>query len=424
MAFKSPLKEFAPRATYKGAKSSRMVAREPAGKKAVWAGIFFFLFIIGITTYIGYLVFKGNSGATQGQGKVSITISGPDTVKRGQEAHFLITYVNNEDVSLDDATVSLFTSGNFKPLKSTPDASSASLKVWKLGGLSSGKKGSIEITGVFAKEAGEKEFLDATLQYKPSNFSSQFSAKAHIDVSVAGPAVEVTIEGPDKVVAGQNVKYVLRYVNKGEEIKGARLKIFLPTLLEGVSLSPTHTLNDPWDMDLPQGKEGSITLTGTIKSKSSQSGALQDTLKAIMYRDSSGNISVSEAVKSIERVDPQVSVSLSGTKNSLVLKYENTGAISLKNVVVTVKIDEDQDVDTITGDFGSKDLEGGVVFWDFSTFKELSSLGPHTQGEIHFALVPITRSNTRVFHATPRVSVQMEGTSDPYVVTGNVVEIK
>jgi len=211
------------------------------------------LFGLSVVAWSGFFLF--NKGLIHNTETLDVTIEGPDTIKSGEPVSYTIRYENKGDVPIASLDMKLNVPTSFHVLSLAPEATEQNQ--WTIGSLSNGSDGAITVNGVFLSEVPSSQRLQALFTYKPANFSSDFQKIETKMVQINESVLKLTVTGPEKALAGDNITYTLNLQNTGQvDVFNVRV---LPVLAENFSISKTEPAlqegKDYWNLDVLKGGE-------------------------------------------------------------------------------------------------------------------------------------------------------------------------
>ncbi len=152
------------------------------------------------------------------------------------------------------------------------------------GSIKAKSQAEFNITGSFFAPQYSLVYLNATLNYSPSNFSSTFQTKNQFGVNVKDPPISLQVSGQKELSSGDEVEYLIDYKNDSSKtFSSIWLKTDYPDNFSFLSASSDPNSGDNlWYLGtLNPGQEGKITVQGTL----SGSGGEVKTMKSLQYRN-------------------------------------------------------------------------------------------------------------------------------------------
>ena len=403
------------------------------------------IFLIASFT-VGYVKFKQSAFK---ESNVTIKIEGPSEVNGSENAKYKVTFKNDNRSDLSNAQILLNYPENFKPkenqdLKINDPANSKII----VGTIKGRAEKSFEITGDFFAAKDDVVYLNATLEYSPSDFSIKFQAKNQLGVKVGSSPLFLEIEAPLETVSGSKTDYVINYKNTSSEyFDGLRLKVEYPDGFSYISsdVSPSEG-NNVWYLgSLGPNQDGKIVITGNIKG----SGEEGKTIKAYLgYSGADGKFAVYNQKERITKIASSIlSISQSlynqtdlnidpGEVLRYTIKFANNGDIAIKDAIITEEIDSrvlDFSKLYLDKGKGSYDASKKTITWRAAELPKLASLAPGDEGEVSFSIpvleiIPVENSNDNNFTVVSTARIDSPTIPSPIgsnkTIASNVMALK
>lgn len=376
------------------------------GKRRVLVGMIVFFGLIFAVSWLGIIFFSNFFAGTSDNVRVDIT--GSKSVVAGEDLDYEIKVKNNEDFPLASSEIGLFLPKSFILKNSEPLLSDK--KTLKIGTLKVGEEKSIKFTGKFYAPLGSKEVLQASLTYKPSNFNSNFEKVGGLEVEISGSVFDGSLEGPDKLVAGDSAVYKLTYKNKFEEaLDSVAVDAVLPAEFLIATSTPAIGKNNRWNIGkLDKGEEGEATISGLFASDTK--GQKDIILKLGIVDKDGAFLSLVEKKVTTDVVggDLVMTVTANGSSDAAYARwgesvnysiiYKNEGKDSLYNVKLkmTVAGIPKEQGRTIINWASLKDanygkLDGEMLVWTKNEIAGLAKIKPGDEKTIDFSVNVIPR---------------------------------
>ncbi|MFC1662674.1 hypothetical protein ACFL04_00725 [Patescibacteria group bacterium] len=376
-------------------------------KKRKWSAKWIIISIVAlvfIVSLLGFFVFQW--GANQFTGDlVNISFEGSQNVSSGDTVTIKINYQNNESVPLGNASLVMQFPTGFTVRQTSMEPVNQAGNSWDIGNLSSGKSGSLTITGQLVGEIDSTHTFNAKLVYKPANFNATFETDDDFVVTITTSIINLELDGPTKIAPDIEAKYKLTYISTSESVlENIRISPQLPTAFELISSSPELNEEKSWTVErLTKSESGSFEITGKF------TGDIGDTVelvfdvsiiddegfaqKQLTYTQLillvGGDLSLSFKVN-----DSDVNnVVEHGDDLTYQLIYANNTEFVLENVSFSVEFDEailawDELIDSNGGN-----LDGKKINWNKDNISALTDLKPGAEGTIEFT-IPIRTNLT------------------------------
>lgn len=378
---------------------------------------------------------------------VSIVVEGVESAESNDLVEYCITFKNENRADLKDAQILLNFSENFKPDAGgdlqVDNLSNGRIVVGDILGHSQGEK---TVTGKFFAPANAVVYLNATLEFTPSGFSSRFRSEGKIGVNIRTSPLSLGIEAPLDIISGKKIDYVITYKNQSTTTySNVKIKMEYPREFNFTSANPpAFSNNDLWTVgDLEGGKEGKIVISGNI------SGARNDSkiIKAIISADNERGegVTFEEQEKTTKIVASPLFVSqLANAKNNIninagqsvfyTIGFGNVGEIGLRNSIITMQFNSEAvDYASLRAAGGFFDEKSRTITWKASEIPELASLEPGSKKSFRFEVktlknLPISSKSDKNFVLETVVNIDSPDIPTPInenkIISSNRLELK
>jgi len=194
---------------------------------------------------------------------IGFMIQGPATVSSGEVVTLRVQYDNRESIDLLDAELTMQFPDGFSFQSSIPSPSTPN--TWLLSKLDAGSGGVVEIRGKIIGDVGTTKSFTATLNYTPSNFNYPFKQEASFETTITSSALSLEIDAPQKMPSGKEFSFTMTYANSSQDdLDGVQIVMQSPAGYQLTTADPEGE-NSVWKIGkLETGKEGTITVTGTL----------------------------------------------------------------------------------------------------------------------------------------------------------------
>lgn len=357
---------------------------------AVWAGVFFFSRTSG---------FSGNN--------VTLSYETADDFTAGGEEDVIVHYKNGERVPLAQASLEMRMPDGFQLLGSDPAAGKDGN--WAIGAVPAGGEGQVKIHGLVRRELNAALTFEATLDYKPADFNSDFQKVASHTVVVKDSVLSLSATGTEEVTPGDDMSIGFQYENTSDkELDHLRLVADAP---DGFIFASAQPAADPdvamrWNFDkVPAHAKGSVTIKGTYSAASRGPKSMKARMGFIDDQDQVVPLAEAEAKTEVLKSNLDLSLIVNGSDTPtpasfgdtlfFAIRYENAGDVHLKDVVVSAKLPSEPAGASILDWVSLKDDLAGArkdstLVWTKKELPALADLKPGDKGEIDFS-VPLVR---------------------------------
>ncbi|MFH1193736.1 MAG: hypothetical protein V1661_01950 [bacterium] len=371
------------------------------GKRKILIGLIVFFGLIALVSWLGIIVFSQFGGSAADNLKINIV--GNEKPSAGVEAQYEVSYKNNDSFPLASAEFGLFFPKSF--ILSGSEPSLGDKNSLKIGTLEVGAGGIIKFRGKFFATDGAKEVLQAVLTYKPSNFNSNFQKVSNLEITISGSSFDGSLDGPDKLSAGDKAVYTLTYQNKLDEpLENVVIDAVLPQDFIISTTTPAIGKNNRWEIGKLDAKSGGeIDLTGAFSSGAK--GAQEIVLKLGIIDKDGGFLPLIEKKSAVEVIsgDLLTSFTINGVSDfnsarwgeplNYSITYKNAGNKTLYNVKFSVSIvgtPSEQGRSIIDWqslrDANRGQVSGGTIIWTKNEIPGLAQIKPGTEGIIDFSI--------------------------------------
>jgi uncharacterized repeat protein (TIGR01451 family) len=309
----------------------------------------------------------------------------------------------------------LYPSG-FKFKSATPVPVSSSGTSYTLPILKQGETGTVVIRGKLSGGTGEDKEVRSRLNYRFSNFNSEFVVSESFHTSILAPNLVLDINGPVDVVNGQDATFSATITNvSSQNYENVAVQLIYPPgfSFSSGSIKPTKN-NNYWTLGtLASGNSLSIDIKGSFTGADREEKLVRGDLGQIINNNFAPQITSTASFRVIPSslaltitASPQSTVKIGDTINYK-LAYENRGTIGLSNLVINVSLDSPLlELSRISA--SGAIVAGGQLTWKAATQSNLSILSPNEKGQIDFS-VPLKQQMTtnlknQIIRATANIS--------------------
>lgn len=153
--------------------------------------VLFFLASAAAAAWLGFFLFSPSQKFSENQ--VVAEITPPSEIINGVEQDYKINVRNNGALALANTRVILKLPEGFVVTSATPKATTDRIDSWTLGAIDGNDSRAITLKAVFAKPKDTQDNLRAYVDFKPSNFNSEFEKVADTDLKVARDAISIVL---------------------------------------------------------------------------------------------------------------------------------------------------------------------------------------------------------------------------------------
>jgi hypothetical protein len=414
-------------------------------KKAIKIGALVVFGLIIITGLIvGIIKYKQSAF---NESKVIVSVKGADSVDSTDLISYKIAYNNDNRVDLNNAEILLGYSENFQ-LEENPNLKIENQTNSKiiLGTIKAHSGGEVEIHGKFYGPKDYIVYLNATLNYIPSNFNSTFQSTNKLGVNVRTSPIALEVAAPLEAANGNSLEYVINYQNNSSRsFNNVSLKNEYPEKFDFISANPKATDgNNVWYVGtISPNQTGKITILGNINGLKDE----EKTLKASLgFPGSDGQFiaySQKEAHTKITSSPLFISQTVNGQNNTNVnagqflsykIIYANNGEVGLRNAIITMEINSPVlDFSKLKLKSGAYDAEKKTITWRASDVPELAVLNPGQRGEIDFEIpvyeiIPVNNESEKNFTLVSTAKIDSPDVPTPLgsnkIISSNKIELK
>ncbi len=351
-----------------------------------------------------------------------LTIRGPSQAALGREETYEIVWNNETHEVIDHGEIRVGLPQDFVLTSATPAPADPTVRLWKIGRLELGGRGTIQVKGFFVGALGTQTAVQAIGTYRPVRGIRDVEASAVQSVTYSDTVLSGNILTPATIVSGDTV--TIRYVvaNLGKQMmSGLSARVQMPSgFLPGTVASSTRVDLSSREIWFPVGDLAPNTFFTAPVMGSFASGISGD----LVFQGEAGRRSPEGAFLPAQHTESHVSVLggdlivhavvngsdadqtiQPGEPLRLTLAYQNTSPEVLKDVALEVGLESRVDGVSATGTTlihwsDIEDSTGGV-----STTK---------------ARVQIIRYDKRVVPAFAEFASQAEGTIELGLPTRSV----
>lgn len=355
------------------------------------------LFGLSLVAWSGFFLF--NKGLFHTEEALVTKVEGPDTIKSGEPVSYTIRYENGGDVPIASLEMKLNLPNSFHVLSMAPEPTKE--QQWTVGALGNGSDGAVTVSGVFLSEVPSSQRIQALFTYKPANFSSDFQKIETKTIQVNESVVKLTVAGPEKALAGDQITYTLNLQNSGQ-VDVFNLRVF-PVLPPDFTISKTEpAFKDTdtfWTLDtLKAGELKELSFVGTFTTTATgeqQIGARAGFIKDEAVLEQTRELLTTDVLGGalsfhliVDGSDKDQTVAAGKTLRGSI-DFANNGVDAAEDIRFTLSVNADNG--TIPIDFNKALLSdatrtGTTLVWTKDKTSALKKLDPKGSGVIDFSL--------------------------------------
>jgi hypothetical protein len=376
---------------------SRLTQTDHSLMKRLLIGLVVFFAFLSAVSWAGFFFFSPADRKFSGDG-VSVEITGPATPKSGELVTYTVSWKNGEKVPLGTATLELRLPEELTSRTVEPPMDEGALT---LGSLAPGSDGEVTVTGVFLAPVGKQADLQAVMSYRPADFNSQFQKVATRTVSVEDSVMGLSVTGPTRAMAGDEVTLDFSYINTTEsEFSGLKFGTTYPTGFIPKSSEPAAADAGftSWSIEKSEpNSEGHIKIIGTFASDAKGKNEIKGSLGFV---DSEGVLMEQKnSTWAVEVVEGELVATLVlngkggdqpasfGDTLHYAVSWKNTGTSTLEDVSISLVFEAQPDLSKVLVWSGLKDKQEGAksdgrITWSEKQITALGKVRPGDEGTV------------------------------------------
>mgnify|MGYP001575270102 CR=1 FL=1 len=192
---------------------TRLSRRKSSATTQFLVKIIAILAVLSLVAWSGFFLLT--KGLFDNEETLNTKIETQDNISAGEETSFSIQYENTGRVPIASLNLKLNLPTSFHLISSIPETTSETQ--WSIGSLTPGSDGAVTIKGIFLSEVPSVQRIQALFTYKPANFSSDFQKIENKSIELKTSVIEMTMTGPEKALAGDEVTYKINLKHNGKE---------------------------------------------------------------------------------------------------------------------------------------------------------------------------------------------------------------
>ena len=311
--------------------------------------ILFFLASAAAAAWLGFFLFSPSQKFSENQ--VVAEITPPTEIINGIEQDYRINVRNTGSLALANTRVILKLPEGFVVTDATPKAATDRKDSWTLGAIDGKENREILLKAVYAKPKDTQDNLRAYIDFKPSNFNSEFEKVTDTDLKVNRDAISLALtkktgqlEVTYKNLLDTPITNLVLGVDAGSSFKQTK------TNPPAKMLAGVITLQIP---ELPSNKEGVFLINGAYSPSSTPSASIITTITK-QYNNkpleiakfefaNNGGIETAPSEPIVKSSPLSLSVNggsatdvKAGDQMKFVVTYKNTSDKPVTNVALTI----------------------------------------------------------------------------------------
>lgn len=354
--------------------------------------------------------------------RVKLEISAPTEISSGSEVEFSISYLNNNRIALKDAKLIIdYPQGAY-----SLEGEELSQQIIDLERVLPKKEEikdfKIRLTG----EKGSIKLLSVRLNYQPESISSFFENSSIFKINIGSVLVEVYLTVPQKAISGEEIFYILDYLNNtDEDFSNLKIELKYPAgfLFKESDPEIIGDKNNTWQIDtLKKGERGTIKVSGILKGIEGENKTIEASIskiednKILKYSQTSAVTQISSSplliLLSLNN-EEEVSNINSGDKLNYKIEFKNNTDIALSQLILRAYIDSPViDFKTLLlREKGFFDSLNNTITWSAAGVSALALLPPGELGEVSFGVLvknnfPINNFDDKNFQISLRAELE------------------
>lgn len=380
------------------------------------------------------------------ESRVTVAIDGPKEGGSGKLLSYVVTYKNDNRVTLKNTVLRMSFPESFKPEMGDDFKKEGNTGgTVEIGEVKGGGIGQFVLKGRAYNPKGTLIYIKANLAYAPSNFNSQFNVENQIGINVTSTPIELEVLAPQDIANGDAVDYLISYKNIGQEdFENIRIRMDYPDGFTFGRANPSVSEgNNTWYIGhLSAGQGGKIVVSGKLE------GARDDVKNVQAYigiinqgefftyneekaetRIAASPLVISQLVNGLDNLNVKA-----GDTLRFVISYKNESNIGFRDAIITEKLDSPVlDYASLRLDQGAFDLNKKIITWKAGDFSNLKFLNPGQGGAVRFSIkvkdvVPVAGENDKNFVISSLAKIDSPDIPTPIksnkIIAGNEMDMR
>jgi uncharacterized repeat protein (TIGR01451 family) len=368
--------------------------------------VFFVLFLLAAGMYGYYYMFNIGSNLEE----VEVRIEAEEKVSANEEFAYNIVCDNNSRVSLENVNLDIDYPDNFIFLESSEEPQEGNSS-WHFNNIPAGETKTVEIKGKMISKKDSSNILLASMNYVPSNFSSEFEREDSSNMTIEGTGMDVSIKHPSDVLMGEEGEIIFDLTPQEKNfMEEFQIKGDIPENMEIIDASlagepkeenekSTGNLEEigrgRWRINGLKDQEHELNLRFRFNEKASSTEGIDFDFikeykgKEYIFNEEDFSIKVLESDLELnmiiegEKNDQSVNF---GQKLNYSITYANRGESTMENVLIMAVLESDFLDWTTLKDNNNGEETGNTITWSKDEISKLEELEPGEEGSIDFSI--------------------------------------
>jgi hypothetical protein len=401
---------------------------------------YFWAIVLGIIIIgtLAFFAFRKQKPEPTDNANVSVEITAPDTAPSGSDVIYKVQINNDDQADLVDMSLDLIYDDGISYVSSTPPAENQSGSRFKVPDLASGQNAALIIKTTAQGDINEEKKVTARLQYKFSNFNSNFVEETSHTVRLVTADVILDMTGPQSANNLQTASYDVLYRNDaGRTIDNGRVVVTYPSEFKYLDSDPKPSPGQNiWNVgSLSQNDFGKISFSGNFEA--ARPGQQLQFKVEFMAQDEHGSFFtqssttymttiIAQELSAEQRLTNEApgNVVSPGSSLQYELKYQNNTDVAVNGINIVVEIDSPAvDLSTVRANAGF--VENNQLTWNASSVPQLERLNPGQGGTVSFSFQlknPAVSDNTKNVQVVTRSKIR--SIEKPVFLNGNQLTFK
>ncbi|MEK7066117.1 MAG: hypothetical protein AAB965_00925, partial [Patescibacteria group bacterium] len=416
----------------------------PSLRALLTVSAIFFVFSVLFLIYTFF--FSGGSNLISPD-NIDLTLSGPVSVKGGDQLDLLISITNHNSVALDTSSIVVTYPPGTKEVGGT--GKSLPRYIQELGKMAPNETRTETVKAVVFGEEGSQPEVSVTLQYRTAGSSATFAKVKTFTTLVGSAPISLNLDLPTDTTPDKDmVANIVVRSNATEPLKDILVQADYPPGFVFKSADPKPTYgNNVWSIgDILAKGERDIKITGQLQG---QDGDIKSFRVSAGTRVSSDDVKISSvygsSLKSVTVNKPSIGIgmTLNGDPASEIvvssqdlirgdIEWDNNLPVQVINSQLAVKINGETVNDkSVTTQKGLYNSATNIITWDKISGGIPEAIEPGQSGRLSFSfgILPLIQNSSQIF-SNPEMTVEVkfigvkfaEGSSSGPVVEGSITK--